>query len=202
MAASKLIGERPSPAEYAELRRLMGWGEIDDETARVSVDAAVFSVCLRADDRLLGLARVAGDGVLYFYISDVILLPELRGSGHGTSLMKSVIDYLAKAAKPGATITVAPMKGREKFYERFGFKLCPNELLGAGLFLPASLERELAPIPAEHELVQINVQVLLAETVEDLWRLISGLPMRQHSNVCRYRQDFVRLTFARLSCTP
>jgi predicted GNAT family N-acyltransferase len=136
MTTLKLIEERPTPAEYAELRRLMGWGEIDDETARASIDAAVFSVCLREGDRLLGLARVVGDGVLYFYISDVILLPELRGSGHGASLMKSVIHYLAKAAKPGATITVVPLKGREKFYESFGFKPCPNELLGAGLFLP------------------------------------------------------------------
>jgi hypothetical protein len=53
---------------------------------------------------LLGLARVVEDGVLYFYISDEVLLPELRGSGHGASFMKSVIRYLAKAAKPGATI--------------------------------------------------------------------------------------------------
>jgi GNAT superfamily N-acetyltransferase len=136
MAALKLIEERPAPEEYAALRCLMGWGEIDDETARASVAAAVFSVCLREGDRLLGLARVVGDGVLYFYVSDVILLPELRGSGHGTSLMKSVIRYLAKAAKPGATITTVPLKGREKFYESFGFRPCPNELFGAGLVLP------------------------------------------------------------------
>jgi GNAT superfamily N-acetyltransferase len=136
-----LIEEKPTPAEYAALRRLMGWGEIDDETARATVDAAVFSVCLRGGDRLLGLARVVGDGVLYFYISDMMLLPELRGGGHGASLMKSVIGYLAKTAKPGATITVVPMKGREAFYERFGFKLCPNELLGAGLYLPDPMRR-------------------------------------------------------------
>jgi hypothetical protein len=66
MDGLKLIEQRPAPAEYAELRRLMGWGEIDDETARASVNAAAFSVCLRAGDRLIGLARVVGDGVLYF----------------------------------------------------------------------------------------------------------------------------------------
>ena len=115
MEGLKLVEQRPAPAEYAGLRRSMGWGEIDDETACASADAAVFSPCLRAGDRLLGLARVVGDGVLYFYISGVIVLPELRGGGHGASLMKSVISYWARAAKPGATITVVPMKGREQF---------------------------------------------------------------------------------------
>jgi GNAT superfamily N-acetyltransferase len=131
-----LLEEKPSPAEYAALRRAMGWGEIDDETARTTVDNATFTVCLRVDGRLLGLARVVGDGVLYFYVSDVIVHPDLRGGGHGAVMMNAIIRYLAKVAKPGATIAVLPVKGREQFYEKFGFQRCPNDVLGPGLFLP------------------------------------------------------------------
>jgi|SoimicMinimDraft_4_1059732.scaffolds.fasta_scaffold305424_2 hypothetical protein len=50
MEGLKLIEQRPAPAEYAELRRLMGWGEIDDETARASVDADIDRIALRLPD--------------------------------------------------------------------------------------------------------------------------------------------------------
>jgi predicted GNAT family N-acyltransferase len=132
----RLLEEAPTPKEYANLRRLMGWGEIDEVTARKTVEAAIYSVCLRAEDRLVGLARVVGDGVLYFYIADVIVHPELRGGGYGTTLMRAILGYFARAAKPEATIVVVPLKGREKFYEGFGFQRCPNDLMGAGMHLP------------------------------------------------------------------
>jgi len=37
---------------------------------------------------------------LYFYIADVIVRPELRGSGYGMLLMKAVIQYVRGAAHP------------------------------------------------------------------------------------------------------
>ena len=97
-------------------------------------------MCLRDEGRPLGLARVVGDGVLYFYISDVIVHPELRGSGYGVLLMKAVMKYLRKAAHPGAMIVVLPLKGRETFYERFGFKRCPDGRFGIGMYLPPTIE--------------------------------------------------------------
>jgi predicted GNAT family N-acyltransferase len=136
VANLRLVEDCPTPIEYAELRRRMGWGNIDQDTARKSVENSIYSVCLRDGNRLVGLARIVGDGVLYFYLADVILLQELRGGGHGEALMSAVLSYLAKAAKPGATIAVLPLKGRERFYQRFGFRCCPDDLLGPGLYLP------------------------------------------------------------------
>jgi predicted GNAT family N-acyltransferase len=131
------IEEQPTIAEYIALRRQMGWGQISEETARITIERAAFSICLRKEGRLVGLARVAGDGVLYFFISDVIVSPELQGGGYGAILMNGVTRYLKRAAKPGATITLQPLKGREPFYERFGFARCPNEMFGAGMYWTA-----------------------------------------------------------------
>lgn len=129
--------EPPSVTEYIELRALMGWGTVDPETARLSIERGIFSICLRQAGRLVGLARVAGDGVLYFQISDVMVHPDLQRGGHGATLMTAVGAYLKRAAKPGATITLQPLKGREPFYERFGWARCPNETFGAGMYFTA-----------------------------------------------------------------
>jgi len=135
-----IVEEVPSAAEFIELRRIMGSPEVDEETATKTVNNALFTVCLRDENRLLGLARAVGDGVLYFYISDVIVRPDLRGSGYGMLLMKAVMEYLRRVAHPGAMIVVVPLKGRETFYERFGFKRCPDGRFGTGMYLPPTLE--------------------------------------------------------------
>lgn len=67
-----------------------------------------------------------GDGVMYFFLADLIVDPEFRGGGHGDRLMRLVTDYFDRNAKPGASITLVPLNGRELFYERFGFVRCPS----------------------------------------------------------------------------
>ena len=123
----------PTVAEYIALRNLMGWGIIDEGTARQTLDRACFSACLRRDGKLVGLVRAIGDGVLYFAVSDVMVSPELRGGGHGATLMNALGDYLRRTAKPGASITLQPLTGREPFYEKFGWVRCPGGPFGAGM---------------------------------------------------------------------
>ena len=123
----------PTVAEYIALRKLMGWGVIDEATARQTLDGACFSACLRRDGKLVGLVRAIGDGVLYFAVSDVMVSPELRGGGHGATLMRALGDYLRRAAKPGASITLQPLAGREPFYEKSGWVRCPSGPFGSGM---------------------------------------------------------------------
>ena len=123
----------PSAAEYAELRARMGWGAIDVESAIKTIQAASFTACLRDDGRLIGLARVMGDGVLYFFLADLIVDPAYRGGGHGDTLMRLVTEYFDRNARAGASITLVALNGSEKFYERFGFVRCPNGPFGMGM---------------------------------------------------------------------
>jgi GNAT superfamily N-acetyltransferase len=142
MSNPVLVEDVPSATEFIELRKIMGSPHVDEEAASRTVSGALFTVCVRQDGRLLGLARVVGDGVLYFYVSDVVVRPELRGGGYGVLLMEAVLGYLKRAAHPGAMIVVVPLKGRETFYERFGFKRCPDGRFGVGMYLPRRSKRE------------------------------------------------------------
>jgi GNAT superfamily N-acetyltransferase len=128
-----LSEENPSVAEYIVLRESMGWGTIDDETARRTLDGACFSACLRCEGRLVGVVRAIGDGCLYFAVSDVMVSAELRGGGHGATLLNALGAYLRRVAKPGASITLQPLTGREPFYEKFGWVRCPGGPFGAGM---------------------------------------------------------------------
>jgi predicted N-acetyltransferase YhbS len=129
----------PTVAEYIELRARMGWGSIDEATAARTIEAAAFTVCLRDHDRLIGLARVMGDGVLYFFLADLIVDPAFRGGGHGEILRRAVTGYFDRNAKPGASITLVPLNGREAFYERFGFVRCPDGPFGTGMHYALAL---------------------------------------------------------------
>src|SRR5262249_56973232 len=65
MADPVLLEDVPSAAEFIELRRIMGSPYVDPEVARKTLSGALFTVCLRQEGRLFGLARVVGDGALY-----------------------------------------------------------------------------------------------------------------------------------------
>jgi GNAT superfamily N-acetyltransferase len=113
-------------AEYIDLRARAGWGLIDEDAAGATINAAAFSVCLRCEQRLVGLARVMGDGALYFFLADLIVDPAFRGEKLGDRLMHAVTGYFERCAKPGASITLVPLKGAESFYEKFRVRTLPG----------------------------------------------------------------------------
>jgi ribosomal protein S18 acetylase RimI-like enzyme len=90
----------PTVSEYIGVRTAMGWGSIDEETANRTLQAAAFTVCLRRRDRLAGVARVMGDGAMYFFLADLIVDPEFRGSRYGDRLMQAVTSYSIGAQCP------------------------------------------------------------------------------------------------------
>lgn len=125
--------EAPCVEEFAILRAKIGWGEIDHKLAKNSLDNSLFHVVIRADNKLIGMARIVGDGFMYFYIQDVIVDPDHQKQGLGDVLMQHIENYLSAAAKNGSTIGLLAAKGKEKFYSRFGYTLRPNASLGNGM---------------------------------------------------------------------
>jgi predicted N-acetyltransferase YhbS len=80
------------------------------------------------------MARVIGDSGLYFYIQDVIVLPKYQKMGIGIMLMKKVMNYLETNIIPHTVVGLMASKGKEPFYEKFGFAKRPSERRGHGMF--------------------------------------------------------------------
>jgi hypothetical protein len=131
----ELKEELPTTREFIELRAAVGWGTVSEDTARRTLTGALYTVCLRKGGALHGLGRVVGDGVLYFYVSDVIVSPAAAGGGFGLRILDSLKTYVQSVASPGATVALLSVPGREPFYEKAGFVRCPNEIVGSGLCL-------------------------------------------------------------------
>lgn len=99
------ITERlPTPDEYNELREMVGWGTYAGEVIAQALPNSLYCVCASIDNKAVGMARVIGDGGLTYYILDVIVTPELMSA-----------------------------RGKESFYQRYGFVQRPNDRLGCGM---------------------------------------------------------------------
>ncbi|CAM2904094.1 N-acetyltransferase [Vibrio diazotrophicus] len=79
------------------------------------------------------MARIVGDGVMYFYIQDVVVSPNHRQKGLGSILMQEIERYLEQNAPSNATVGLLAATGKESFYERYGYVIRPTEALGHGM---------------------------------------------------------------------
>jgi len=90
-------------------------------------------VCAFVDKDMVGMARVIGDAGMVFYIQDVIVLPDYQGQGIGTQLMAAVMVFIRSHAHHNTIIGLMAAKGKEAFYEKYGFFTRPTEIHGAGM---------------------------------------------------------------------
>ncbi len=128
-----IVEREPSVEEYQRLRRAVGWSQVSDEAAGAGLPRSLYSVCAVRSGEVIGCGRVVGDGGLYFYIQDIMVLPEFQGQGIGHKLMDSVMRYIEARAMPGAFIGLMAAKGYAGFYERYGFRSRPTDAPGMSL---------------------------------------------------------------------
>lgn len=128
-----VINKPPKASEYLELRRKVGWDSVALNLAQKSLDNSLFNVSVWNEENLVGMARVVGDGFIYFYIQDVLVSPEYQGRGFGRMLMEKVEEYLFKTCPEGSTVGLLSAKGKEAFYEHYGFIARDGANFGKGL---------------------------------------------------------------------
>jgi GNAT superfamily N-acetyltransferase len=131
-------------------RELPGSFELDDDPARVDIDAlhaflskeaywakgrpretverlvreASRVVGLYAGERQIGFARTVSDGQSFAYLADVYVLPEHRGRGLGVELVREAVENGPFADRRWLLHT----EDAHSLYEKFGFRR-PDEKL-------------------------------------------------------------------------
>ena len=122
--------------DFIFLRKTVGWGEMDFNLASRAIDNALFIVTAIYDGKIIGLTRVSGDGGYTVLIQDVIVLPDFQNKGIGKKLMTKAMEFIKETyIEKGQNLFINLMsaKGRESFYENFGFIQRPNENFGSGM---------------------------------------------------------------------
>ena len=126
----ELVERAPTVPEYRRLREAAGWGEMTDEGLATGLASALFSCVVLREGEVVACARVVGDGGMYFYVQDVIVVPEYRGRGLGAQVMAAVVGYLEGVARPGAFVGLMAAQDADGFYERYGFQRRPDDRPG------------------------------------------------------------------------
>lgn len=123
-----------SEDEYMDFRKSAGWAEFPLEEAHEGLKNS-YIFCLRNEGKPIALGRVLWDHGYVVYIADVIVLPEYQGQGLGRKIMEKIMKTIESWLKPGYRIMVSLVsaKGKEAFYEKFGFISRPDSDHGNGM---------------------------------------------------------------------
>jgi predicted N-acetyltransferase YhbS len=124
-----------TPDEFNALRAAVGWSVIERSLATKGLENTAFIICARNGEKAIGMARVITDYGYVVYIADVIVLPEYQGKGIGGEIMSRVMMYINDniAQGQGKSIILMSAKGKEEFYEKFGFVKRPTDNVGCGM---------------------------------------------------------------------
>lgn len=117
----RIVERVPSLEEYKALRQAVGWGNLDSEATAAGLESSLFAVCVFAGDKVVGCGRVVGDGGLYYYLQDIIVLPHFQGQGLGRQIMAAVLHYLEAHAASGSFVGLMAAPGISSFYEKYDF---------------------------------------------------------------------------------
>ena len=107
---------------YLRCVSAVGWAEWTNfDAADTALTRSLYHVVALHEEAVIGMARVVGDGAMFFYIQDVVVVPAHQGRGVGTLLLERVMGYLTGAAPEKAFIGLFAAEGMPPYYARFGF---------------------------------------------------------------------------------
>lgn len=133
----KYVPKFPSANEYNMLTEAVGWGRRKESIIEEALKNTLYSLCVYDNEKLIGYGRIIGDKTIFLYIHSVMVIPEYQGKGIGTGIMNELIKQINeyKKVNPNIRTYLGASKGKESFYEKFGFVTRPNEDVGAGMIL-------------------------------------------------------------------
>ncbi|WP_313346564.1 GNAT family N-acetyltransferase [Sedimentibacter sp.] len=128
---------RLKPEEFIILFHSVGWDPPEVDQVAIALDNSICTFSLYEGSELIGMARILGDKAMSFYIKDFVILPEKQNKGNGKLLMNTIIATIKNKLSNGykVSIELISSKGKEEFYEKFGFEKRPCDYDGAGMFM-------------------------------------------------------------------
>ncbi|MBD5453473.1 MAG: GNAT family N-acetyltransferase [Lachnospiraceae bacterium] len=124
----ELVDNVLSAEDFIRLKVATGFIDRPVQQVGKALKNGLFNVSAVCDGKVIGMGRLVGDGAMYWYLQEIIVLPEYQGKGIGRSIVNRLIEHIKSEAVPGTKIEIGltAVKGKEPFYEKFGFSVCPT----------------------------------------------------------------------------
>ena len=126
-----LIDNVLQPEDFVRLRVATGFSEVPIEHAERALAGGLLNVSATYEGQLVGMGRLVGDGAMYWYLQEIIILPEYQKQGIGTKIVNHLVDYAVEHSATGKFTTIGGVsaKGKEGFYKKMGFDIIPNGIM-------------------------------------------------------------------------
>ena len=124
----RLIDNIVHAEDFIRLRIEAGFVEIPLEHARKALQNGLINVSAIYNGELVGMGRLVGDGAMYWYLQEIVILPQFQRKGIGTMIVNHLVDYAKANSTTGKFTTIGGVsaKGKEPFYEKLGFDIISN----------------------------------------------------------------------------
>lgn len=123
--------------EFNYLYDTVGWESYDEKISEKALKNTIYSVSVYEDNKIIGYGRLIGDEICFLYIHDVMVIPKYQNKKIGTQIMDKLLEKVnqVKLENPYVRVYLGASKGKEKFYERFGFITREDANLGSSMIL-------------------------------------------------------------------
>jgi len=120
--------------DYVNLRQSVQWKNMPKEQTIRALENSLYDVIAIDNEKVIAMGRLIGDG-LYYIAVDIIVAPEYQNKGIGSEIISRLLTYAYSQTPLGGRISIQLIaeKGKEAFYEKFGFKRIPHEYCGSGM---------------------------------------------------------------------
>jgi ribosomal protein S18 acetylase RimI-like enzyme len=117
-----LVERLPTFDEYRDLCTSVNWQHaINFDAAPCSLENSLYGVVVLLDQVAVGMGRLVGDGVMYFYVQDVAIHPQHQRQGIGRQIMSALLDFIQRTAHGPVFVGLFSTAEAQRLYEAFGF---------------------------------------------------------------------------------
>ncbi len=119
----KLVENVLTPGDFVRLKVATGFIDRPLDQVEKALQNGLFNISAIYEGQVIGMGRLVGDGAMYWYLQEIIVLPEFQGKGIGRSIVNRLLEHIKETAIPGTSVDVGltAVKGKEPFYEKLGF---------------------------------------------------------------------------------
>ena len=112
----------PTLEEHRALSLAVGWIDAFDwDSMQGSLDASLAGAVVLDDGEAVGMGRLVGDGVKYFYVQDMAVVPSHQRRGVGDLVMTALMEHVAEVAPSYAFVGLFSTAAGEGLYRAHGF---------------------------------------------------------------------------------
>ncbi|WP_311826657.1 GNAT family N-acetyltransferase [Enterococcus hulanensis] len=122
----------PEVDEYLALRKVCGLSDRGKDASKIGLSNSIHSVIIRrsADQKLVGMGRLIGDGGTAYQIVDIAVHPSEQGKGLAKNIMQLLMTHIENEVDPQAYVNLIADCPADNLYKQFGFVETTPESLG------------------------------------------------------------------------